>query len=70
MDSHLATVSMFDQARGLGEVATDDGRSWSFHSTAITDASRAIKVGAAVAVVVRPTHGGGFQAVEVTKISS
>ena len=68
MASYLATVSMFDQARGVGEVKTEDGRGWRFHSTSITDASRVIEVGALVTVVVRPTHGGLLHAVEVTKI--
>lgn len=42
------TVASFDEHRGLGEVAGDDGRTYPFHCTAIADGSRTIDQGTAV----------------------
>ena len=39
------TVVSFDLEVGLGAVRTDDGRSFPFHCTQITDGTRTIAVG-------------------------
>ncbi len=57
----LGTVTAFDEARGLGEVAAD-GATWPFHCTAIADGTRTIAVGAAVAFEVGPGHLGRDEA--------
>ena len=41
-------VVEFDAERGLGRIATADGRSFPFHCTQIADGTRSIAVGAAV----------------------
>ncbi len=77
---HVGVVSAFDEARGLGTVtggvrdeenegAVDgDGRTWTFHCTAIADGSRTIEVGARVAFDVVPGHLGRMEATRVTKL--
>jgi CspA family cold shock protein len=42
------TVDEFDEARGLGTLRGDDGRSYPFHCIEIADGSRTIEVGATV----------------------
>lgn len=42
------TVSSFDEPRGLGTVAGDDGTDYPFHCTAIADGSRTIEPGTRV----------------------
>ena len=42
------TVTVFDEAEGLGEIAGDDGRTYPFHCVEIADGNRTIAVGAAV----------------------
>ena len=42
------TVTSFDEAEGLGEIAGDDGRTYPFHCIEIADGSRTIALGAAV----------------------
>jgi cold shock CspA family protein len=61
-------VSEFDEPRGLGVVREEDGRSYRFHCTAISDGSRSIEVGAPVSFVVRPGHLGLLEAREVTSV--
>jgi CspA family cold shock protein len=41
-------VVEFDVERGLGHIATDDGRSFPFHCTQIADGTRSIAIGVAV----------------------
>ena len=59
------TVVAFDEHRGLGTVRATDGRELSFHCTAITDGTRRIEVGTAVAFAVVPGHRGTWEAAEV-----
>ena len=59
---HHGRVASFDPARGLGEVLDDEGTSFAFHATAITDGSRTIEVGALVAFTVAPGHRGAYEA--------
>jgi cold shock CspA family protein len=42
------TVSSFDEPRGLGTVAGDEGTDYPFHCTAIDDGTRAIEPGTRV----------------------
>lgn len=49
----VGTVLAFDEARGLGEIEADAGWTLGFHCTAITDGTRAILPGVAVAFTPR-----------------
>jgi cold shock CspA family protein len=40
------TVTTFDEARGVGEIAADDGTTYPFHCTQIADGTRTIDAGA------------------------
>ena len=62
-------VERFDVATGLGEIASDDGVTYSFHSTQIADGTRNIEVGAAVTFDVVPGHLGRWEATSVTATS-
>jgi cold shock CspA family protein len=48
LGSHTGTVSSFDEDRGLGAIAGDDGATYPFHCTGIADGSRTIDEGAEV----------------------
>ena len=50
------------EARGLGEVQTDDGTTFGFHATAVADGSRTIAVGTEVRFTVAPGHRGRYEA--------
>jgi cold shock CspA family protein len=41
-------VRSFDERRGVGEIAADDGKAFPFHCTAIVDGTRRIAPGTAV----------------------
>jgi len=41
-------VDSFDERRGLGEITTEDSRTFAFHATAIADGSRRVTVGTEV----------------------
>ena len=56
------TVTAFDEDRGLGTVTGDDGTSYGFHCTALTDGSRTVAVGARMTFVVGPGHLGRLEA--------
>jgi cold shock CspA family protein len=58
-----ATVTSFDDPRGIGSVTTDDGRVLPFHCTAIADGSRTVAEGAVVLVDVGPGLPGHWEAV-------
>jgi cold shock CspA family protein len=51
-------VVSFDDASGLGIVATDDGTSHMFHCVSIADGTRSIAVGSSVSFVLVNRHGG------------
>ena len=57
-----ATVTEFDDPRGVGAVNTDDGTVVGFHCTAIADGTRRIEVGAAVVVDIVAGHLGQWEA--------
>jgi cold shock CspA family protein len=63
-------VASFDSARGLGEVADDNGTSLGFHATAIADGSRRIDVGATVIFTVAPGHCGRYEARSLVPIAA
>jgi len=56
------TVARFDEARGLGEVAGDDGATYPFHCTGIADGTRTIAEGAAVRFEVVAGRLGRWEA--------
>jgi hypothetical protein len=64
----LGRVESFDPARGLGIVVSDAGARFCFHSTAISDGSRLVAPGAAVAFGVAAVVGGAFEAVALTAL--
>ena len=51
------SVAAFDEAVGLGEVETEDGRRIAFHCIAIADGSRTIAVGTPVEFELLPKLG-------------
>lgn len=59
-------MSTFDEAAGLGQVATPDGATHPFHCTSIADGSRTIGVGTPVTFVVTPGRSGAWEAVQVS----
>jgi CspA family cold shock protein len=61
-------VATFDEARGVGEISTDDGTAYPFHCTQIADGTRTIEVGAAVNFEVIPGHLGHWEATAITKL--
>ncbi len=56
------TVTAFDDGRGLGTVTDDDGTSYAFHCTALTDGSRQVAVGTRVTFLVAAGHLGRMEA--------
>jgi cold shock CspA family protein len=60
--THTGTVTGFDEPRGLGTVADDNGGELPFHCTAIADGSRTIEVGTKVAFERAPGHLGRMEA--------
>lgn len=58
-------VESFDPAVGLGIVAGEDGRRYSFHCTRIADGSRAVDVGANVEFDVIAGHLGQWEATAI-----
>jgi len=63
-------VTAFDEHRGLGEVAGDDGTTYSFHCTAITDGTRTIAVGTPVEFEIVAGHLGRWEAAAVEPATS
>ncbi|MFL6242093.1 MAG: cold shock domain-containing protein [Acidimicrobiia bacterium] len=47
-DRRHGTVRTFDERRGMGEITSEDGNVFAFHSTAIANGSRRIAEGAQV----------------------
>ncbi len=61
------TVVSFEDERGVGTVEEEDGATFFFHCTALTDGSRQVEVGQPILFVVRPGHGGRLEARELDK---
>jgi cold shock CspA family protein len=55
-------VEAFDDPRGLGIVLADDGQTYPFHCTAVSDGSRHIDIGTRVIFVLAPGHLGRLEA--------
>jgi cold shock CspA family protein len=66
---HVGVVGAYDSTRGLGTVREGEIEH-AFHCTAISDGTREIDAGTAVAFVLVPRHGGLFEARSVTKLVS
>jgi cold shock CspA family protein len=64
----LGSVIEFDDDRGTGTVAADDGASYFFHCTAIADGSRTIEAGTPVQFRVVAGHLGRWEAADVDLI--
>jgi cold shock CspA family protein len=59
-------VTEFDDQRGLGVVSAQDGSSYHFHCTALSDGTRTVEVGTHVVFVVAAGHGGRDEARAIT----
>ncbi|MDE0803384.1 MAG: cold shock domain-containing protein [Acidimicrobiales bacterium] len=62
LGTQRGSVSEFDEFRGLGTIAGDDGVSYRFHCTGIADGSRTIDVGADVGFAVIAGRLGHWEA--------
>jgi cold shock CspA family protein len=68
LTSHLrGSVRSFDERRGVGEISTDDGRVFAFHSTAIADGSRRVVEGTQVEFDVVAGLPGRWEATGIEK---
>jgi cold shock CspA family protein len=65
----LGRVAVWDDARGVGELASADGAQLGFHCTAIVDGSRTIDEGTAVAYTVVAGRLGQPEAGIVTPVT-
>ena len=66
----LGVVNSFDEQRGIGTVAGDDGKTYPFHCTGIADGTRTIAVGTPVSFRVVPGRSGRWEATELTPVGS
>jgi cold shock CspA family protein len=66
-DPRTGTVTSFAEDRGLGTVTDDEGSTFDFHCTALSDGSRTVEAGRPVEFVVRPGHRGRLEARELVK---
>jgi CspA family cold shock protein len=62
-------VTAFDEHRGIGEIAADDGATYPFHCTQIADGTRTIAVGAEVAFEVVAGHLGHWEAARISSLT-
>ena len=63
--SHTGVIASFDDPRGIGVIADDDGGEVPFHCTAIADGSRSIEEGARVRFSVVAGHLGRWEAADI-----
>jgi cold shock CspA family protein len=66
----LGRVASYDQQRGLGVVADDEGNEFDFHATAIADGSRAIEPGTRVSFRAAPGRRGRYEGRALTVLTS
>jgi cold shock CspA family protein len=66
-DRRHGTVRTFDERRGMGEITSEDGNVFAFHSTAIANGSRRIAEGARVEFDVVAGLPGRWEAAEIEK---
>lgn len=64
------TVTEFDDPRGLGVIADEDGNLYPFQCTRIADGTRTIAVGAAVSFEVAAGQMGRWEAVAITAVNA
>ena len=60
-------VTSFDERRGVGEIASEDGRAFAFHATAIVGGSRRIAVETPVEFDVEAGLPGRWEAARVER---
>jgi cold shock CspA family protein len=66
--THLSgRVRSFDERRGMGEITSEDGNVFAFHSTAIANGSRRIAEGAQVEFDVVAGLPGLWEAAAIEK---
>ena len=70
LGSRTGTVTSFDEPRGLGEIAADDGATYPFHCTGIADGSRTIDEGTVVRFDVIPGRLGRWEAWGISRSTS
>ena len=68
-DRRHGTVRSFDERRGVGEVTSEDGNVFAFHSTSIANGSRRIAEGAQVEFDVVAGLPGRWEAVVIEERS-
>ena len=66
LGTRTGSVTTFDEHRGLGEIAADDGTVLPFHCTEIADGTRTIAVGTLVRFDVVAGRLGRWEAGGVT----
>jgi cold shock CspA family protein len=60
-------VTSFDEGRGVGEITSEDGRTFAFHSTAIAGGGRRIAVETPVEFDVEAGLPGRWEAAQIEK---
>ncbi len=65
LGTRTGSVSDFDDHRGLGSIVGDDGRSYAFHCTGISDGTRSISVDTGVRFDVIAGRLGRWEAWEI-----
>ncbi|HKA84006.1 MAG TPA: cold shock domain-containing protein [Acidimicrobiales bacterium] len=68
LGSGSGVVKEFDERRGLGTIAGDDGNVLPFHCTAIADGSRTVDEGRRVRFDVAPGLSGRWEAAGIEKL--
>jgi cold shock CspA family protein len=64
----IGVVTEFDDPRGLGVVSAEDGSSYRFHCTALSDGTRTVEAGTRVVFIVAAGHGGRHEARALTPL--
>jgi cold shock protein len=68
LGSGSGVVKEFDERRGLGTIAGDDGAVLPFHCAAIADGSRTVEAGRRVRFAVVPGLSGRWEAARIEKL--
>lgn len=66
LDTRTGVVTSFDEHRGLGTIAGDDGTTFGFHCTAVADGTRTVEEDTRVRFVVVAGRLGRWEAGEIT----
>lgn len=70
LGTRSGTVASFDEDRGLGTIAGDDGAEYPFHCTGIADGTRTIEEGAVVRFDVVAGRLGRWEAWSISAARS